>query len=293
MYEKMLYGRKILYFRHAPPFTGLDDVSGRDTRPPYEGAPGYQCSIYYYWWAFLRLSQPYRKCCERNGEGELSRLYSFFGDVRDDDFMRWWRFGGHKPRRHSGRRLFANGSRDPIVAVGDPKARELEGDHLVLRVPVTDDLTRLTAEFKQLMRPIVEGRIQERGLQKHEALFEVTSDSPNLKSLHNILVAHQTKEANPDIKRYELAERLGIAQKIKGQRGDVNHDIAVYSALSRPLRKAHLLIKNAEIGRFPDFTDYESKCELPNLPRALRTSMSNKHARGLNQLEGEQIFNFD
>jgi hypothetical protein len=275
MYEKMLYGRRVLYFRHAPPFTDLDDVSGRDTRPPYEGAPGYQCSIYYYWWAFLKLSQPYRECCERNGKGELSRLYSFFGDVRDDDFMHWWRFGGHKPRSYSGRRLFANGSREPIIAVGDPKARELEGEHIVMRVPVTDDLTRLTAEFKQLMRPIVEGRIQERGLQKHEAMFEVTSDSPNLKSLHKLLVAQQKLQSLPELKRYDLAKELGIPPKIKGKRGDVEHDIAVYSELARLLRKGRALIRNTEIGRFPDFSKYTEN-KLPELPRALRAiSISN------------------
>lgn len=270
MYEKMLFGRKVLYFRHAPPFTDLDDVSGRDTRPPFEGAPGYQCSVYYYWWAFLRLSKSYRECCEQKGEGDLAPLYRFFGDVRDDDFMHWWRFGGHTPRRYSGRKLFANGSRDPIIAVGDPKAAEPKGEHILLRIPISDDLTRLTAEFKQLMRPIVESRMRQHGSQKHKAWFEVTSDNPNLKSLHNILVAQQTLEANPDLKRYDLALRLGIAQKIRGERGDVNHEIAVYSALARLLKKARLLIRNTEVGRFPDFTDYEAIGKTSELPEALR-----------------------
>lgn len=40
MYEKMLYRRRILYFRYAPPVTALDDTSTRDTQPPFEGAPG-------------------------------------------------------------------------------------------------------------------------------------------------------------------------------------------------------------------------------------------------------------
>lgn len=270
MYEKMLFGRKILYFRHAPPFTKLDDVSGRDTRPPYEDAPGYQCSVYYYWWAFLRLSQPYRECCERKGEGELSRLYRFFGDVRDDDFMHWWRFGGHNPRRYSGRRLFSNGAREPIIAVGDPKAHEPEGERILLSIPVTDDLTRLTAEFKQLMKPIVESRMQQNGSQKHRAWFEVTSDSPNLKSLHKVLVALQAVEDNPHLKRYDLAELLGITEKITGERGDADHEAAVYSTLARLLKKGRLLIKNTEIGRFPDFTDYEGSGRTPELPDALR-----------------------
>ena len=124
MYEKMLYGRKILYFRHAPPFTNLDDTSARDTQPPFEGAPGYQCSVYYYWWAFLRESKAYKECCDRNGEGPLADLYAYFGDVRDADFMRWWRFGGHKrgvdKRAYSGRRLFSEGVRQPIKVLRTP-----------------------------------------------------------------------------------------------------------------------------------------------------------------------------
>ncbi len=73
----------------------------------------------------------------------------------------------------------------------------------------------------------------------------------------------------------------------------MNHDIAVYSALARPLRKARMLIKNAEIGRFPDFTDYESKRKVAELPRALQRVVPNELERGLNQFEDDQTFNFD
>lgn len=132
MYEKMLYRRRILYFRYAPPVTALDDTSTRDTQPPFEGAPGYMWSVYYYWWAFLRLSKAYKACCESGGEGDLADLYAYFGDVRSDDFMHWWAKGGHARdsnlTMHTGRRLFSHGARYPIREVNDPMNGTLTND---------------------------------------------------------------------------------------------------------------------------------------------------------------------
>lgn len=275
MYEKMLKGRKILYFRHAPPFTNLDDVSARDTQPPFDEAPGYQCSVFYYWWAFLRESKAYKECCDQNGAGPLADLYSYFGNVRDPDFMQWWRFGGHnregqfKPR--SGRSLFCEAVRHPIKLVKNASDMERDmGECVTLSIPVTTDLTRMTAEFQQLMRPLVEDRIRQYGEPRSRALFEVTSPNPSLKALHKVLVAWQTKEAFPNIKRYDLAEKLGIAAKIDGERGDPGHESAVYTTLSRLLKKAEVLIRNVEYGRFPDHTDYEKSGKVRELPSALR-----------------------
>ena len=58
-------------------------------------------SPYYWWWAYLRRSEAYIKCCEKGGKGPLSKLYADFGDVREDDFRKWWTTGDH------GAQLFA------------------------------------------------------------------------------------------------------------------------------------------------------------------------------------------
>ena len=52
-------------------------------------------SPYYWWWAYLRRSEAYIKCCEKGGKGPLSKLYTDFGDVREDDFRKWWTTGDH------------------------------------------------------------------------------------------------------------------------------------------------------------------------------------------------------
>lgn len=293
MYEKMLHGRRILHFRFAPPVTELDDTSARDTQPPYDGAPGYMWSVYYYWWAFLRLSKPYMECCEKGGAGELSDLYTYFGDVRSDDFMRWWTRGGHpqgsKKRIHTGRKIFSHGIRFPIREINDPMlGKEGGANRVVLSVPVGNDLSRLTAEFQHLMRPLVEDRIRQYGEQKGEALFEVTSKNPSLKSLHKIFTAWDTKEKNPDLSRYELAQKLGVTDKIEGDKYDVNHKIAVSNELNRRLGKAEALIRNVEIGRFPDFTDYRKSGKSPELPRALRSKVTKRPERMM-RLDDEEL----
>jgi hypothetical protein len=279
MYEKMMHGRRVLYFRHAPPVTNLDDTGARDTIPNDENDPGYMWSVYYYWWAFLRLSERYKQCCENDGEGELSELYSYFGDIRDGDFMRWWTKGGNsrdgKRTKYSGRRLFSLGARYPIREINDPLLdKELETERIVLSIPIGADLTRLTAEFKRLMRPLIEDRIREHGEEKREALFEVTSKNPSLKSLRKILIAWDTKQRRPDLGRYALAKELGITAKIEGDEDDVDHKIAVSNELNRRLGKAELLIRNVERGRFPDFTDYEATGKLAEPPRALREKVT-------------------
>ncbi len=38
----------------------------------------------------MRKNAAYLKCCEAGGRGALSRLYEDFGDVRGDDFWKWW-----------------------------------------------------------------------------------------------------------------------------------------------------------------------------------------------------------
>ncbi len=275
MYEKMLHGRRILHFRFAPPVTNLDDTSTRDTQPPFDGAPGYMWSVYYYWWAFLRLSKPYKECCENGCAGELSDLYTYFGDVRDDDFMHWWKSGGHpqgsKNRIHSGRKIFSHGIRFPIREIHDPLLdKEGEDNRVVLSVPVGTDLSQMTAEFQQLMRPLVEARRRDCDERMREALFEVTSKNPTLRSLHKIYTALETKQRRSDLTPYQLAKELGITAKLSGDENDQDHKMAALTELNRLLKKAEVLVRNVERGRFPDHTDYKKKGKEPEPPRALR-----------------------
>lgn len=47
-------------------------------------------TVYYWWWSYLKRNQEYLKCCETGGQGKLNKLFRNFGDVRSDDFQKWW-----------------------------------------------------------------------------------------------------------------------------------------------------------------------------------------------------------
>jgi hypothetical protein len=59
MYAKMLFNKQLLYFRYAPPLTDLDGATDDRPNPPFRDAPKQCCSVYYYWWAFLKENVDY------------------------------------------------------------------------------------------------------------------------------------------------------------------------------------------------------------------------------------------
>ena len=268
MYEKVLEERKIMVFRHCPPIANLDEVSSDRPQSPFTGAPGYQCSVFYYWWAFLRENATYLACCESLGQGPLRDLYFFFGDVRGDDFVEWWSVGGNVRGvcSYAGRDLFCESILDPIT-IGT--VRDGDNSHVQLSVPVIPDLKRLTAEFQRVMRLVVEERAQPDARQDDGPLFVVAGRNPSLNSLHKILTAWKTRAANPGIPNYDLAEELGITNNVKGNRGEYEHDRVVYTTIGRLLKKADVLVQNVQYGLFPDHTDYDQIGEVRKSPRGL------------------------
>jgi hypothetical protein len=108
-----------------------------------------QRSPYYWWWAYLRRNEDYLACCEAGGTGSLASLYADFGDVRADDFHKWWT----EDRR--GARLFAE--QPLLVKFGELKAPTdwqptwAASDVLVVAVPLEVSKRRLKGEFAKLL----------------------------------------------------------------------------------------------------------------------------------------------
>ena len=83
-----------LYFRHAPPVLErqlrLDTYPGKSPKVPFKGAKGWQCSVYYFWWRFLRENEAFRS---RQHDGEDSREGRVAYDFRHAhgmNFPNWW-----------------------------------------------------------------------------------------------------------------------------------------------------------------------------------------------------------
>lgn len=243
MYEKRLLNRTVRYFRYAPPLTHLDDTTDDDRpKPPFTGAPLYMCSVYYYWWAFLKLNTDYISTCAGNGSGACSDLYADFGDVRGDDFMRWW--------KHTGRDLFAEPIGQPITVITHAQQLRPDAQQVVLSIPVTGDINRTLAELRKLLMPLYRAnKDNTSGISK--ARYQVHT-KPVLSSLHKQWVLWQAKRDNPSANLSELADIVRSQSTGARSADSSDYDYATASAVSRSLALASALIENVGKGRFPD-----------------------------------------
>lgn len=243
MYEKQLLNRKIRYFRYAPPMTRLDDTTD-DDRPkaPFSGAPLYMCSVYYYWWAFLRLNSDYMQTCEAGGTGQCAELYADFGDVRSDNFLQWW--------IDTGRDLFAEPADDVITVVTDADQLNSDKNRVVLSIPVTGDMDRTLAELRKLLQPIYQ-KNRTNQTRKSQAKYQPHT-KPVLSSLHNQLTLWQAYLANPKATNPELAQIAKSGALTEERNKEDKYDHATGSSVSRTLALAEKIIANVGLGRFPD-----------------------------------------
>lgn len=78
-------------FRHpAPMFENVRRFDVRESKPPYLDAPGWQCSVYYFWYEYLRRHAGYQATCVANGAGDYAEQFRVFGNVHELDFAQWW-----------------------------------------------------------------------------------------------------------------------------------------------------------------------------------------------------------
>lgn len=240
MYEKKLIGRRPLFFRYAPPLTGLDDYSADELpKEPYKDTPKSQRSVYYYWWLFLKEHDGYRACCEAGGAGEYARLYADFGDIRGDDFMGWW--------KTTGRYLFCEPQDEPIHVHPSPAFRLDDENRLVVSIPVDRDVDEMLAELKQLLKPL---RKQVPVRQSSEGARYRVMTKPVLSSLHQHYEVWRLRKQHADKPLHEIGDLAGIIVDDRGDEGKDPKQIKA-STVSRYLNQAKCLITYVGLGYFP------------------------------------------
>jgi hypothetical protein len=281
MYAKQLMRGQVLFFRYAPPLTQLDvrvDESDRPTRPHKHAKP-FECSVYYFWWAFLRENAGYIACCESGGMGALADLYDDFGDVRGDDFMRWWRSGA--------RELFCEPPKGEIEFFIEPPVNHDNDNRLLLSLPMTGDLELSIKELRAKLKPIFARERQrmrdaarasgdDRALKKGASLARYPIHAkPVLTSLYSCLRVMQIKKLKTDISAHDLAEEAGFLNMISGREDDPS---LVKRRVKQYEHKAANLIANVAEGRFPDFSPHQNardaKGELINAAAATGATAS-------------------
>jgi hypothetical protein len=189
------------FFVYAPPLKGIRPSKRKPPNPPYKGAPSWKCSVYYYWWEYLRQHAGYRQCCANGGEGEYAKLYADFGDIHaHDDFWRWWSKEGHselfcEPTARQIRVLDANSRFEPT----------LSADTLALELPLEVRSAYLIARIRTVLK---QHEAQAKAAKRVSRARYPVATKPVLTSLHQHLTVYDAYKANPKLKLYELYDMV-------------------------------------------------------------------------------------
>lgn len=257
MYAKRLNGGDVLFFRNAPPLTPLDVNVGKRPTEPYPKAEQHQCSVYYFWWAFLRENTVYMECCANGGSGPMAELYADFGDVRGADdrqnFMKWWK---------RTRVLFSEPPEQKIQFFDEPPLDYDGRNRILLSLPITGDIDKTFTELRRKLGPLYRearqrlrdaarsgGKTDDREKDISLARYPIVA-KPVLTALYGYLRVWQELKLKPDATPTEIADRAGILKSISGREEEPNR---VRQRVQDYEKKAATLIANVGEGRFPDF----------------------------------------
>jgi hypothetical protein len=207
-------------------------------------------SVYYFWWAFLKRSKEYNACCETGGKGKLSKLYSDFGDVRGNDFKKWWNDS------EKGVRLFAEPKNETVRVLkgGERVAESLSV--LALSLPLNLPKKLLLQRCKSLLAEVHPGKQGRLLARLSEATYKVKGQ-PNIEGLKMTLKVYDFRMAHPELAlweignqlpRFMLSQRVLISDTPATAKDKKN---ALAAAVGRYLKKAELMIESASKGTFP------------------------------------------
>jgi len=209
-------------------------------------------SVYYWWWSYLRRSARYLKTCENPRKGELKELYQSFGDVRGDDFRKWW----NEERR--GMRLFAEPKAQDLVRIVT-SASELSFDDrtLVVSLPLSLPKRYLQRRVRDLLKRHHKGRRGFTEARNSCALFKVRGQ-PNVPALRTALKVYDFWKSKPKgMPLWEVGQSIRLFQmehRIKQdepQAVKVNKKAVLAATVSRYIRRAKESIAATERGEFP------------------------------------------
>lgn len=267
-------------FIYAPPrFDELDPNSLWEVKPPYPDAPGWECSVYYFWYQYLRRHAVYEETCQNGGTGTCSEQFVTFGNVHELNFAEWWadRFWLFEEKRPV-RRL----QKPPML---DASGFPVDRDTLYLEVDLTAPPSQLFRELRVEIwnqRRASEERAQraaakrsiQRGKQTQDIKIEVRKSTahfpvetkPVLSALHEHLLVWDARKSNPDADDADIADlaAVRINQIVDGETLAIRRAMKLPTdaiegilrrrkqlAVQRHLRIARQYIDNVVTGKFP------------------------------------------
>jgi len=215
---------------------------------------GYESSIYYYWFEFLKRSKP---------SARSKKVREDFGDINDVEFMEWW---GEK-----GLLLFFFDNLDndfsqfPTVGVRDLETAQESIDQG--RFMVSIDMTYPKKVIMDRLKGIVDRQATAKvGIRKFKADKGGKYNIENkfdIKALKKTLAVYDLRIKDKKLSLWEIEEQINLIDKKSKNKGDIWHwgnsptQLAAKRkvqtvTVSRYLRHAEKIIENvAKHGKFP------------------------------------------
>jgi hypothetical protein len=224
-----------------------------------------QRSPYYWWWQYLRRNADYIACCEKGGKGKLATLYADFGDVRNDNFHKWWTEGDR------GVNLFAE---QPLsVKFGelnnatDWQPQWNKEAVMVVAVPLTMSKRALKGAFAKLLdsrhtgnksgRPSL-AKLKEVSTARYKLEHNYTvSGLLTALAVYDLWVENKSKPKAEQLTLWEIGKALNVnakaikraESKLSYERLDGRNVLGV--TVSRYVKQARAMIENTAVGKFP------------------------------------------
>jgi hypothetical protein len=239
-------------FKHAPPGFSRNTTANKAPTPPYKGAPAWKCSVYYYWWQYLRHNQDYRDTCENRGIGPCADLYQDFGNIYGQTFQTWWILHDH---------LFAEPT--AVALAGDRHSFGAGAEIIDIQIDVSLGSEAVERSLKELHTQLL---FPERVALYRSAATYPVARRPVLMNLHRHLAVYKWRKRYPDMMDEDIADRVGhhaaeqangISRSYMQRLGHSTREIdielrrAKRKAVQHDLRCARLLIDGVGRGEFP------------------------------------------
>lgn len=207
-------------------------------------------SVYYLWREFLKRSDAYKKCCASGGRGKLKNIYQDFGDVFATDFKTWWQ------TNERGAFLFAEQLPPKFQLIKVLPDEVTMNQVIVLQVPMALPKRLLMAEFQQLLNQNHSGKRGRRNNVSSTARYPVTGHI-DIFSLQKCLRVYDMKTANTKMPLWQITQeckaikRDAFIEDSDTQAIITNKKLILANTASRLVKKAALIVKNVEQGKFP------------------------------------------
>lgn len=241
------------FFKRLP----RQQLSGSTSATELVSAKG---SIYRWWYEYLKLSKDYwwmqQISNHRSADAAFQKVWNGFGDIYKSDFDKWWLI--------TGRYLFVEQKLPRKVKELDMRSitpGDFNEGHTVLSIPLT---IRKETVMRQIRKILNEYYVRQYDVLQHStAQYKLHTGRYRQESIaiaYEVWITHRQhvtlKPEGQKLKLWQIGNMLKLSQssatsKFVVDARKTDKQRIMNALVSRYLRKANALIKNAEIGKFP------------------------------------------